>query len=382
MAKKTKKQAFRFSAKSLHPKRASTPDVYRLQSLLAQYGYLQGAYRPGEYDETTRQAVSQFQSFYYIYPDEDGVCDAETTNLLSRPRCGLPDPPPGGRSITGRLAPFVTVGAAWSQTSLSYRFLNETPDLALNRQRRIIRDALARWADVSALDFTEVGTPQESDLSIAFHRGNHGDGSPFDDAGGPAGNTLAHAFFPPPAGGVWAGSLHFDEFETWKDQPGGPGILLYNVALHEIGHNLGLAHSQDSNAIMYAYYAEDRNDLMADDIAGIRSLYGAPLPGAVAVSPGETVSGHLPRTNAEHLYQVTLQNKLLVRLEGPAGEDFDVYLRHGEPVDRNADKYDEVSYGITSDELITVDDPKPGTYHILVHSYRGAGTYDLEVEVV
>jgi hypothetical protein len=37
---------------------------------------------------------------------------------------------------------------------------------------------------------------------------------------------------------------------------------------------------------------------------------------------------------------------------------------------------------MTADELVTTDAPKAGTYHILVHSYRGAGSYDLEVEMV
>jgi hypothetical protein len=153
------------------------------------------------------------------------------------------------------------------------------------------------------------------------------------------------------------------------------------VALHEIGHLLGLAHSQDQNAIMYAYYGEDRNDLRADDIAGIQSLYGSATEQPTALQPGETVSGHLAQTDAEVRYQVTLQNKMLIKLDGPSGEDFDIYVRHGAPVGRDDGQYDQVSWGVTADELITVEDPKPGTYHILVHSYRGSGSFDLQVEL-
>ncbi len=235
---------------------------------------------------------------------------------------------------------------------------------------------------MSALVFQEVAANQSSELSVGFYRSSHGDGSPFDDGGGADGNTLAHAFFPPPQGGTWAGSLHLDEFERWKDQPEGAGIRLYNVALHEIGHLLGLSHSQDTNAIMYAYYGEDRNDLRPDDVAGVQSLYGAPVAAPLAISPGERVSGHLPQTGAELRYQVTLQNKLLIKLQGPAGQDFDLYVRHEAPVGTADGQYDAVSYGMTADELVTIDDPKPGTYYILVHSYRGTGSYTLEVEVV
>lgn len=382
MESKIKKKRFRFTQEKLHPKTASTEDVYQLQALLSSYGYLTGSFQPGKYDEATCHAVSQFQTFYNIYPEEDGVCDKETIDLLNQPRCGVCDPAAGQRSIDGRLASFVTV-AKWSTTQLTFKFLNSTPDLAEDRQRDIIREAFSRWSNVSSLEFKEVELDESSLLSVAFHRGSHGDGSPFDDQGGPDGNTLAHGFFPPPRGGTWAGSLHFDEFEAWKDQAGGQeGIRLYNVALHEIGHCLGLSHSQDKNAIMYAYYGEDRNDLRADDIAGIQSLYGSSVSAPVVISPGEKINDRLQQTNSEVHYQVTLQNKLLIKLDGPQGEDFDLYVRHGEPVGREPGQHDMVSYGFTADELITIENPKAGTYYILVHSYRGKGSYNLQVEVV
>lgn len=132
---------------------------------------------------------------------------------------------------------------------------------------------------------------------------------------------------------------------------------------------------------MYAYYAEDRNDLTPDDIAGIQSLYGAPVTEPVAISPGQGISGHLPQTHAEVHYQVTLQNKLLVRLDGAEGQDFDLYVCYGAPAGTQEGQYDAVSYGITADELVTIENPKAGTYYILVQSYRGSGSYNLEVEV-
>src|ERR1051325_5056251 len=381
MPKERQKIPFCLNARRLAPNEGAAADIHKLQAMMGRKGYLKGGFCPGVYDETTRQAVAQFQNFYRIFPAEDGVGDQATIYLLNQPCCGVPDHAPGQRALTGRLAPFVTVGSRWPKIALSYKILNATPDLTVARQRQILQEAFNRWAGVCALTFREVAANDPSDLSLGFFRESHGDGEPFDDGGGPGGNHLAPAFFPPPNGGSWAGALHFDEFETWKDQPGGVGIRLYNVALHEIGHLLGLAHSQDINAIMYAYYGEDRNDLHADDIAGIQSLYGSPATAPIAIAPGEKKSGQLPATNAEVRYQVTLQNKLLIKLDGPVGQDFDLYVRHGQPVGNDQGQYDVASYGVTANEGAPIATPHLAPYYILLQSSQGAGTFNLEGEV-
>ena len=375
------KRPFRFRLNVLDEKAEAPQDTYHLQVLLSKFGFLTNPYRPGEYDETTRDAVAQFQSFYRLPNEDDGIAGPETLGLLLQKRCGVVDLTPPHAQHGLPIASYVTV-ASWPKAALTYRFLNVSPDLDQGRQQDIVHEAFQRWQDSGGLTFSESPPGWQTDLSIAFHRGSHGDGNPFDDQGGPDGNTLAHAFFPPPAGGTWAGSLHFDEYEQWKDVPGGPGIRLYNVALHEIGHLIGLSHSQDPTAIMYAYYAEDRNDLRPDDAAGVQSLYGAPASAPESLTPGQRVIGTLGATDAEQAYQVTVQNKLLVKLEGPAEQDFDIYVRHGQPVDRaQQNGYDAYSYGVTANELVTIEDPKPGPYYILVHSYRGGGAYTLDVKV-
>lgn len=49
------------------------------------------------------------------------------------------------------------------------------------------------------------------------------------------------------------------------------------MAIHEVGHALGLAHSTIGNAIMWPTYEGERRTLHSDDIEGIQALYGSPV---------------------------------------------------------------------------------------------------------
>ena len=54
----------------------------------------------------------------------------------------------------------------------------------------------------------------------------------------------------------------------------GTATTLFQTALHEFGHALGLDHSSDPNAIMYPYLGPSDPNLNSSDIAGINALYG------------------------------------------------------------------------------------------------------------
>jgi hypothetical protein len=131
-------------------------------------------------------------------------------------------------------------------------------------------------------------------LKKMFASGSHGDPWPFDGRGG----VLAHATMPTD------GKLHFDESENWVLGPEDADKIatyinsesflnmnfifrsrytdLYPVAIHEIGHTLGLSHSKVEDSIMAPFYQETVDEsgnyimprLKSDDIRAIQAIYG------------------------------------------------------------------------------------------------------------
>ncbi|KAF2316182.1 hypothetical protein GH714_041523 [Hevea brasiliensis] len=70
------------------------------------------------------------------------------------------------------------------------------------------------------------------------------------------------------------GRFHYDADETWAVGATQGAYDLETVALHEIGHLLGLGHSSVEGAIMFASISSgSTKGLHSDDIQGIRALY-------------------------------------------------------------------------------------------------------------
>lgn len=212
------------------------------------------------YDVSTALAVKRYQRANKLV--ETGEYDAATAAVMSQPRCGFPD-----------VADFVLVNRRWPNTNISYSIANTPANLTMAQIRDAIAQALNLWAAVTPLRFTEVSPQQPAEFRIHFVVGDHGDGVSFD---GP-GFVLAHAFFPPPNSGELAGDAHFDTAETWNVELPTPTseFDLITVAAHEFGHSLGLAHSQVQGALMFPTYSGPHRFLAADDVAGIRAVYGA-----------------------------------------------------------------------------------------------------------
>ncbi|KAG8388968.1 hypothetical protein BUALT_Bualt02G0180400 [Buddleja alternifolia] len=215
------------------------------------------------FDDNLELAIKKFQQFVKL--TVNGFLDANTVAKLHQPRCGVPDFAHRNRTqfqYTGSKYNFFPGEPKWPPTkrNLTYSFpLGTRIDLNL-----AILSATRMWANVSPFKFTFIPDYDKADIKISLQRRDHGDGSPFDGSGG----ILAHAFAPTD------GRLHYDQDEKWWY-----GVLpgaydLETVGLHELGHILGLAHSNDGGSIMWPYIGNGfRKGIGQDDINGLKALY-------------------------------------------------------------------------------------------------------------
>jgi hypothetical protein len=140
------------------------------------------------------------------------------------------------------------------------------------------------WAAVANIIFAGSADSWETrTIALKFAAGAHGDAYPFDGPGG----ILAHTFYPVPINSESiAGDIHLDADENWH---AGSDLDIYSVVLHELGHAIGLGHSDKPGDVMYPYYKRGM-PLSANDMGAAQALYGAPAnapepPAAISAPP-------------------------------------------------------------------------------------------------
>ncbi|CAN0924418.1 Metalloendoproteinase 5-MMP [Linum grandiflorum] len=260
------------------------PAIAAVKSYLRRYGYMPADDLINDtgddrFDASLESALKTYQSNFKLTPT--GELDSATAAIMKSPRCGVPDivngtnwmfnsplPPPGKKSRrrfrTTTRYNFFPGNPRWPEDkrNLTYGFLAGTPEMA----KKPVARAFEKWESHFRSRFSFAGTEDygSADIKIGFYSGYHGDAGSFDGPGG----ALAHSSQPGP------GLLHFDAEETWAVGPVKKAFDVETVALHEIGHILGLMHSSVPSAIMYPAVGDGvTKELSRDDLHGIRALY-------------------------------------------------------------------------------------------------------------
>jgi len=171
----------------------------------------------------------------------------------------------------------------WKQKILTYDFQNYC-SLGKEKTWNEIENAFSVWQNVCNLKFERVFDGSQV-MNIAFltddEKQNAEINCPYKLNNKKFG-TLAHGFYA--GNSTLSGDLHFYN-ERWSDQKtvsGDGKYNLFSVAVHEIGHCIGLFHNtEDKDSIMQPIYkpglsVENKNKILSEsDLKTVQEMYGA-----------------------------------------------------------------------------------------------------------
>ena len=175
-------------------------------------------------------------------------------------------------------AEYVTSGFKWMSNTASWAY-NSTgaPAGVAGSAASAMSSAASAWGFASNFQFSGGGA---TGAGTGACGGGGTDGQNTIGWANQGGSVLAVACSWYGGGSPFGAAAEFDMQidPEWTWSTGAPvNIDLQSVVTHEFGHALGLNHSGDGSAVMYASYGagSTKRSLTADDSAGMIAIYGA-----------------------------------------------------------------------------------------------------------
>ena len=158
-----------------------------------------------------------------------------------------------------------------SEGKLYWHLINQTPDVNSFELLFAMQQAFGVWQEVLPVTFEPTKDISKADFFLYFSpKESHIEavGCPFDFDG--KGKVLAHAFYPNTR---FKGHIHFDDAELFGMDGQLERVHLATVAAHEIGHALGIPHTDIPDNLMNPFYNGRRLHLGGWEIDFVQGLY-------------------------------------------------------------------------------------------------------------
>jgi hypothetical protein len=202
------------------------------------------------------------------------------TDLRCRPKL---------EGLENRVVPYVATGNLWPHPQLvTISFMPDGTNLggvtsnlfssfngrfgSASAWQTPILKAAQVWAQYTNLNFAVISDSGAAEGSGSYQQGASSMGDIRIGGYNFGTSQLASAYLPPAVDNYSvAGDIQFNTGQAFNIN--GQTYDLFTVAMHEIGHALGLDHSTATGAVMSATYNGTMTGLGSDDISGIQSIY-------------------------------------------------------------------------------------------------------------
>lgn len=229
---------------------------------LRDFGYISGLPNAAVSQDSISSGLALLQEYYGL--DPTGELNEETINFMKKSRCGVAD----------NINNLNFVHRKWNKTEITWHFF-----VGNNTHVSLAAKAFQLWEDATGLKFVNLKN-RNADIIISLQTKSHSYAYGGSACGAGAfdgpGIVLAHAFFPYYNRKT---EIHLDSDENWSlKMPGEENdpskYSMYQILVHEIGHALGLEHTNSKSSVMFPYYLSDWNHMLGEiDKNNVESLY-------------------------------------------------------------------------------------------------------------
>lgn len=273
----------------------------------------------------------------------------------------------------------------WKNNVVYWQLIDPYPNFDVASQRASIKKAFDTWATYIPLTFVEV--TKEADIEIRFVCGTWLDrdlsGKIYEKTFASGSNSIGWGFYPPSIcvsnqrdKFLAEGNIYFSSCLSYDEMGDSKGYPFQVLAVHEIGHALGLTHNSSRNSVMFE--SAITSVLSAEDITNIQAIYGytpSPVPTTPTTVPTPQSQMHIsPSVGSTSNDFYSDKNSNSCGLDFFNGVNFETLSLSGNTVKIRVNKYSTGSFQKAGHFYIKTGG-MCGT-PLYTHTYQAGGSFD------